>query len=350
MSLEFLSAAITTGAEGTFRAVASARDSIANGERGPTRFAENAFRESLERSARYPLLWQHKDDAPVGVAHLSMDSAEGLVLDGQLALEVQRGREARELLKMGALDGVSIGFTAEKARMETHGGKSVRVVEKAKLMEVSLVTFPADPNARVLTVHREGDPDEQLADWMAEVEATLLNGDIEAHAGRVFSEGNLTKLRAALGTLVDLVEKVDPGHIAALGRRAAKTLKKSIILMPGKAKKATASAAVRADRMRRAEMHAAGIDVPLLRLEPYPAYVAEGVNPDDALLNAISGACSYPKDARRMLTVESVKQYLVAIGEAEEADDDDEMRAPEDGREPANAPEDGSATKNEGAA
>jgi hypothetical protein len=253
---------------------------------------------------------------------------------------------------MGALDGVSIGFTAEKARMETHGGKSVRVVEKAKLMEVSLVTFPADPNARVLTVHREGDT-EVPDDWLVDAEAALLAGraDAEAHAGRVFSEANLTKLRAALGTLVDLVEKVDPGHIAALGRRAAQALRKSIVLMPNKSKKARCSAALRADRLRRAELHAAGIDVPLLRLEPYPAYVAEGVNPDDALLNAISGACSYPKDARRMLTVESVKQYLVAIGEAEEVDDeDDEMRAPEDGREPANAPEDGSATKNEGAA
>lgn len=333
MALEFMRATITSGEEGSFRAIASAADSIANGERGPTRFASSAFIESLERSTRYPLLWQHKDDQPVGVAHLAMGEV-GLVLDGQLALEVQRAREARELMKLGALDGVSIGFTAEKARMETHGGKSVRVVEKAKLMEVSLVTFPADPNARVMSVHKEAEADltdEEEAAVGAEILA-MTTGLMERHVGRTFSESNLTKLRAALGTLVDLVEKVDPGHIAALGRRAAKSLKHSILLV-SKPKAAKLSSTLRLERLRRLEMQAAGIDVPLLKTErpPYPSYDGK-VQLEEALMNALSGALSFPEEARKLLFMESVKQYLVLAEGAEEADEnEDEMAASEDG-------------------
>ena len=344
MPVEFMRAAITSGEEGTFRAVASASDSVANGERGPTRFSSSAFAESLERSARYPLLWQHKDDQPVGVAHLSMGD-EGLVLDGQLALEVQRAREARELLKMGALDGVSIGFTAQKSRMETHGGKSIRVVEQARLMEVSIVTFPADPNARVLTVHREGEH-ENIAEWLAEADVALLDGkaDVEAHAGRQFSEGNLTKLRAALGTLVDLVEKVDPGHIAAIGRRAAQSMKKSFLLMPKKGgARAKCAAAIRNERLRLMDMHALGVEgVPLLKteFEPYPE---QEIEPERALMNALQSAMGFPEEARKILCVEIVKQYLVASGDAEGVDEEDAAPAGREG-----ATEDGSAEVTDG--
>lgn len=347
MTVEFMRVAITGGEQGTFRAVASGAGSTAMGERGPTRFAATAFVESLERTEKYPLLWQHKDDQPVGVAHLSMTD-EGLVLDGKLALEVQRGREAYELLKIGALDGVSIGFTAEKAKPMTHAGKSMRLVEKAKLMEVSLVTFPADPNARVQTIHRVGPgaSNEEINDAWWETLADAFQYEIQV--GRTFSEANLTKLRSALGTLVELVGKVDPGHISALGRRAARMMKKSIVLMPTKEQKAKASAARRGERLRAVEMQLAGIgDVPLLKPQTPPSYYSppQPTPVETALQDALYGACQFPPEARRVLTVEAVKQYLVAVGEAEEANEED---ASAEDREQI-AAEDG-GTKTEGAA
>lgn len=322
--MERLRATLSMGEAGTFKAIASHAASTANGERGPTRFADGAFRESLARSTRYPLLWQHKDDQPVGVVDLA-EASEGLLADGRLALEVQRAREAHELLRMGALDGVSIGFTAEKARVETHGGKAVRVVEQARLMEVSLVTFPADPMARVTQVHREAEESEEEA-------LAALTTEVERHVGRTFSEANLTKLRAALGTLVDLVEKVDPGHIAALGRRAARTLRKSFVVVD-RAKDVRAKAAHRAARLRHLEALSAGVDVPvgeLPLLETEPAEPSTEGALDYALRRAIDGAWAFPEDARRALLVGTVKQYLVAVGAAEEVDEAEEDAEAED--------------------
>jgi hypothetical protein len=330
--MEHLRASLSVGEEGTFRAIASHAASTANGERGPTRFATGAFRESLGRSTRYPLLWQHKDDQPVGVVELS-ESTEGLIADGRLALEVQRAREARELLKMGAVDGVSIGFTAEKARHETHGGKSVRVVEQAKLMEVSLVTFPADPAARVLTVHRESDEEADFAVAAALQSIRLHLVPDEAHAGRVFSESNLTKLRAALGTLVDLVEKVDPGHIASLGRRAARTLRKSFIVTD-KATDGRVKAAQTHARLRRMEALAAGMDIPVADLPLLDKTFAPAMPQEDgldyALRRSVDGALAFPAEARRPLLASIAKQYLVAIGDAEEVGEEDEDSDAED--------------------
>lgn len=311
--LERMQAAITVGDEGTFRAIASHSASIANGERGPTRFASGAFREALARSTRYPLLWQHKDDQPVGVVELS-EGTEGLTADGRIALSVQQGKEAHDLLKLGAIDGVSIGFTAEKARHETQGGKSVRVIEQARLMEVSLVTFPADPNARVQTVHSE---------WNEDAEVTALSGAVERFEGRVFSESNLTKIRAALGTLVDLVEAVDPGHIASLGRRAARTLRKSF-LYADKEQKKRAKASHASALLRRLEGLTAGVDIPV------PSFVGSNENAQ-ALVATLDAVMELPADAQQPLVVSAVKQYLVAIGEAEEADEEED--AAEDDRE-----------------
>jgi uncharacterized protein len=325
MELERMRAAISMGAEGTFTAVASHVNSTAYGERGPTRFADGAFRESLSKSTRYPLLWQHRDDSPVGVANLS-EGSEGLMLSGELALEVQQAREARELLKMGAIDGVSIGFTAEKARHEKQSGQSVRVVEKARLMEVSLVTFPADPAARVMICHREGEPEEDLAEWMTEVEATLLNGDVEQFAGRTFSEANLTKLRTALGTLVDLVEKVDPGHIAELGRRAVRAMKKSFVATPKKGCAKMRAAQVHAE-LRRMEAQESGVDIPVgdlpLLYVPKPIEFEGDDGLDYALRRSVEASMSFPNEGRRSLLVAIVKQYLIAIGDAEEVGEQD---------------------------
>jgi hypothetical protein len=337
MAVEFMRAALKEGDEpGTFRAVASARDSIANGERGPTRFSESAFASSLERSTRYPLLWQHRDDSPIGVADLSMGE-DGLVLSGTLALDVQQAKEARELMKIGALDGVSIGFNAERARMEVQSGKPIRVVEQARLVEVSLVTFPADPNARVQTVHAAATED-RIGFAVEE-----LHAEVERHEGKVFSEFNLAKIRSALSSLVDLVEKVDPGHIRALGRRAAQAMRKSIVFAPSKAQKARTKASLRDARLRAVELHMTGIeDVPLLKLNPVYPYPQDAAQEERALMDALYGASQFPDEARRALTVEACKQYLVAVGDAEEIADG-ESDAAEGGHETNEGPEDGTA-------
>jgi uncharacterized protein len=112
-----------------------------------------AFRQSLaswQQQGRMPaLLWQHDPRQPVGAMIALSEDGRGLQLEAQLALASGAGREAWELLRAGALDGLSIGFRTIRAERGPDGSR--RILE-AELWEVSLVTFPANPAARVTGV------------------------------------------------------------------------------------------------------------------------------------------------------------------------------------------------------
>lgn len=69
---------------------------------------------------------------------------------GRLATGVARAREVLELMREGALDGLSIGFRTVKARNEA--GTGIRRILEADLWEISVVTFPMLAGARVETV------------------------------------------------------------------------------------------------------------------------------------------------------------------------------------------------------
>ena len=76
---------------------------------------EGAFRKSLmrRRAKNVKMLMQHKTDMPIGVYEKITEDDNGLRVKGRLALGTQMGREAYELMKMGALDGLSIGYKAD---------------------------------------------------------------------------------------------------------------------------------------------------------------------------------------------------------------------------------------------
>lgn len=303
---------------GHFRAIATHAGSLIVGERGPTRFADGAFRNSLKQTSRYPLLLQHADDRVIGTAEFS-EASEGLMMEGRLVLDVKDAAETYALMKAGALTDVSIGFECVRAHHEKQGESSVRIVDEARLAECSVVTWGADKRAKILTVHSES---ESAFDGLVE---GLAAANREAHEGRVFSAASLGKLRDALAALVDLVGKVDPGHVAALGRKAARMMKKSIVLIPGKKQRK----AYRDDRLRRMALQAVGVDeLPLL---PQP-YTPEP-DPEYGLLAALNAICGLPEGARRALFSEAVKQYLTAIEDAEPVEEEEPGEVEEPGEE-----------------
>lgn len=96
------------------------------------------------------MLWQHDSDQPIGVWSEMTEDAKGLRVKGQLALETTRGKEAHALLKLGALNGLSIGFVSKQWSYDRE--TEVRTLTEIDLWEVSLVTFPANAKARVTNV------------------------------------------------------------------------------------------------------------------------------------------------------------------------------------------------------
>lgn len=96
------------------------------------------------------LLWQHNSRQPIGAYTAMKEDAVGLYVEGKLAMKTQQGAEAYELMKMGAISGLSIGF---QSRTDSYDNKTgVRTISKGDLWECSLVTFPMNDQSRVSAV------------------------------------------------------------------------------------------------------------------------------------------------------------------------------------------------------
>lgn len=112
---------------------------------------KGAFQKSISRKMP-KLLWQHKTDEPIGIFTEAVEDGEGLKVKGQLLInDIQKAREAYALLKAGAIDGLSIGFSIPSggAEMKSDG---TRLIKEVDLHEVSIVTFPCNAKSTVSAV------------------------------------------------------------------------------------------------------------------------------------------------------------------------------------------------------
>ncbi len=95
------------------------------------------------------MLFQHALDEPIGVWDVVEERARGLFVSGRIIASGARGRVAADLVRDRAVDGLSIGFRAVRSRQRADG---VRELLEIELWEVSIVTFPMAPQARLIRV------------------------------------------------------------------------------------------------------------------------------------------------------------------------------------------------------
>jgi uncharacterized protein len=113
-------------------------------DRGGDIVRAGAFARSLRRGAgAVPLLWQHEPARPIGRVEYLKEDRRGLRVIGRLS-EGAAGREAAALLKEGAIRGLSFGYRVRAAQ-----GERPRALVELELVEISLVTLPMQPKARV---------------------------------------------------------------------------------------------------------------------------------------------------------------------------------------------------------
>jgi len=132
--------------EGTFIAYAS---TFGNVDLADEIVMPGAFRDSIRRRAQVPMLWQHQWSDPIGKMTDMVEDKKGLRVKGTFSMGVQRGREAYEMLKDGTLDSLSIGYREVEVTPIRRRGRVFRQLQKLDLREISVVTFPANPKARV---------------------------------------------------------------------------------------------------------------------------------------------------------------------------------------------------------
>lgn len=117
--------------------------------------AAGAFADSLAELAskgrKVPVLWQHRSDQPIGIYLEIAEDDTGLRVKGQLLIDaVAQATEAHALIKAGAVTGLSIGYWVRESSYDEKTG--IRTLTKLDLVEVSLVTMPANDDARVEAV------------------------------------------------------------------------------------------------------------------------------------------------------------------------------------------------------
>lgn len=117
--------------------------------------AAGAFADSLKAIKAsgdpLPALWQHRSGEPIGGYDLLEEDSRGLKVSGWLLKdEIPRAAEAYALMKRRVVKGLSIGYYVledswnEKDR--------IRTLTKLELVEISIVTFPANAEAQVDSV------------------------------------------------------------------------------------------------------------------------------------------------------------------------------------------------------
>jgi len=116
-----------------------------------------AFRDSLlaRGTSGIRMLYQHKPDEPIGIWESLQEDARGLYARGRLTLAVARAREVLALMRAGALDGLSIGFRTVTGHRDAKTG--IRRLARIDLWEISIVTFPLLPDARIAHVKAHAD-------------------------------------------------------------------------------------------------------------------------------------------------------------------------------------------------
>jgi len=113
---------------------------------------KGAFTDTLKET-KPKLLYQHDPRKPVGVFDEVREDDKGLYVKGRLLLENSLAKDVYALIKGGAISGISIGYQTVKSRWDEEN--EVRYLEKVKLYEASIVTFPANESATVENVKSE---------------------------------------------------------------------------------------------------------------------------------------------------------------------------------------------------
>jgi len=135
-----------------------------------------AFAASLGRrgAGQVRMLWQHDAAQPLGQWLDIREDARGLRVRGKLNLAVQRARELQALMAQKAVDGLSIGFHAVRASRDGRSGR--RRLLHVDLWEISLVTFPMQPAARVIETRGDRALERRLLASIGRMSGALSRG------------------------------------------------------------------------------------------------------------------------------------------------------------------------------
>lgn len=176
----------------------------------PGAFAQYLSEAQSGKQAWPAMLLQHggwgmtaEDLMPAGVWTDLAEDGKGLKSAGVLA-DIPKSRDAYTLMKMQprpAIDGLSIGYYAREWAERSKPDEPRRRIKRIDLVEISLVTFPANGKARIAGIKSIGDTERDIEGWLmrdagfSRREARIaINQGFKALIGKQDAVGELDEL------------------------------------------------------------------------------------------------------------------------------------------------------------
>jgi len=148
-----------------------------------------AYSASLAARPIVPILWAHDPAQPIGKTIFLAETDKALIFEAVI-LPTTTGKDAAILAKAGIMS-CSIGYDTLKSGPPMGKGE-VRRLKEIDLYEISLVTFPMNPRARLATVS------ETLCD-----ELTIAKADDRRRRGLPVSDADMVKACQAEARIID---------------------------------------------------------------------------------------------------------------------------------------------------
>lgn len=156
-----------------------------------------AYKKTLQEGLpanKIKILYQHSE--PLGLPLEMYEDSKGLYVRGKIA-NTQLGNDVIELMKMGVLNEMSIGYDVIQDEISEDGG--TRLLRELKLYEVSVVTFGANPDTSINSV--------KSLSFLNELQPARLAMLLKE--GRAISRRNIEKIIAARAHLDEIIKLIE---------------------------------------------------------------------------------------------------------------------------------------------
>ncbi|ENM2831969.1 HK97 family phage prohead protease [Vibrio cholerae] len=177
---------------------------------------DNAYSRSIrlaKETGRMPkMLLQHDHNKVIGVWLEMEEDEHGLRVKGQLALNTTLGRETYELMKLGALDSLSIGYIVKEEQYNPE--QRITYLIDLDIKEISIVTFPCDEQSLVDSVksevvNEETKSAEEVTESLSNQEATLPESNDLQELNNTDEESVTTSLSESPDSIPQLESKLN---------------------------------------------------------------------------------------------------------------------------------------------
>jgi HK97 family phage prohead protease len=135
-----------------------------NSDREGDVIERGAFDGTLAKTGTIPMLFNHNRDNVIGKLDISKDS-KGLRVKGYFNLNDPQASKVYDLIKMGALSAMSIGFAVKDYEpIDPKRPFGSWRIKEADVVETSIVTVPANEQATIDSVKSLAMKDQEIED------------------------------------------------------------------------------------------------------------------------------------------------------------------------------------------